>query len=317
MGARRACALLLMLGTTAAWSGTKDGPASAPGSALYQQFCSGCHDHPKDRIPARDVIAKRTPDEVMQILTNGLMRTQAAGLNMNDRVAVATFLTGKAPTGNVGNAPEGNLCASSAIAASDTGSGWNGWGHDLDNSRYQPKPGLTAADVPHLKVKWAFGYRATYIYGQPTIVGGRVYATSSSGRVYSLDAKTGCTHWTFDAPQAVRTAVSVIKISGRSGFATVFGDDSSTVYVLDADSGKLIWKKKLNQHPDARITGAPVFHQQRLYVPVSSLEELAAAAPGYECCKFRGSVAALDAHDGALIWQTYIIGQQPRPYRKT
>jgi polyvinyl alcohol dehydrogenase (cytochrome) len=302
-----------------AWALAKDGPPSASGRKLYEQFCSTCHDHPKDRIPARDVIARRTPDEVMQALTNGLMRAQAAGLNMNDRVAVATFLTGKPPLGK-STAAESNLCTQHGAATFDA-SGWNGWGRDLDNTRYQPQPGLTAAAIPHLKVKWAFGYRASYIYGQPTIVGGRLYASSSSGRVYSLDAKTGCTHWTFDAADSVRTALSVIKLQSSSGgaprLATVFGDDTANVYVLDANSGKLIWKKKLDAHPDARITGAPVFYDQRLYVPVSSLEELSGGAPSYECCKFRGSVAALDARDGKVLWQTYTIDQPAQPYRKT
>jgi polyvinyl alcohol dehydrogenase (cytochrome) len=308
--------VLLCLSTSGA---AKDGPPSAPGAALYQQFCAACHDHPKDRIPAREVISRRTPDEVMQTLTNGPMRAQAAGLNMNDRVAVATFLTGRAPTGKAA-VPEGNLCAQRTSATLDD-TGWNGWGRDLDNSRYQPAPGLTAADVPRLKVKWAFGYQASYIYGQPTIVGGRLYVTSSAGRVYSLDAATGCTHWTFDAADAVRTAVSIIEIHGDSSsgtqLAAVLGDDSATVYALDANSGKLIWKKRLDPHPDARITGAPVFYDQRLYVPVSSLEELSGAAPNYECCKFRGSVASLDVHDGMVLWQTYIIGRPPQPYRKT
>jgi len=325
--------LLLALTTSEA---ANDGPPSAPGSELFQQFCSSCHDHPKDRIPPRDVIAKRTPDEVMRALTNGLMRTQAAGLNMNDRVAVATFLTGKPPTGNMGRGPEQNLCGKSAGPVTDTGPAWNGWGRDLANTRYQPDPGLKATDVPHLKVKWAFGYQSTYIYGQPTVVGGRVYATSSNGRVYSLDAKTGCVHWTFDAAAGVRSTVSIVRIEAGVGtgaaaagagggngagagsrLAAVFGDDSAFVYSLDADTGKLIWKTRLDPHPAARITGAPVFYQQRLYVPVSSLEELFAPGPSYECCKFRGSIAALDLRDGKVIWQTYTIDQQPRPYRKT
>jgi polyvinyl alcohol dehydrogenase (cytochrome) len=316
----QAAAVALLLTSIPAWSAPKDGPPSTPGAQLYEQFCSSCHDHPKDRIPAREVIARHDPDEVMQILTSGVMRAQAGGLNMNDRVAVATFLTGKAPTGNPGATPETNLCKEEGAAAGpETGSNWNGWGGDLTNARFQPESRLTADDLPRLKVKWAFGYRATYIYGQPTIVGGRVYVTSTTGRVYSLDARTGCTHWTFDAAAAVRTAVSVVRIPGDSGkrLAAVLGDDSANVYALDADSGKLIWKSRLDQHPDARITGAPVFYAERLYVPVSSLEELSAAAPGYECCKFRGSVAALSARDGKVIWQTYTIARKAQPYRKT
>jgi polyvinyl alcohol dehydrogenase (cytochrome) len=315
---RAAAIPALLLVCVTARAGLNDGPPSAPGAQLYQGFCGACHDHPKDRIPARAVIAQRSPEEVMQALTSGVMRTEASGLNMNDRVAIATFLTGKSPE-KPAAPPEGNLCPVPGAARLDGISGWNGWGRDLDNSRFQPDAALSAADVPRLKVKWAFGYRTSYIYGQPTIVGGRVYATSSAGRVYSLAAKTGCTHWTFDAANAVRTAVSVVSLRAAAGerLAAVFGDDSATVYAIDANDGKLIWKRKLDSHPDARITGAPVFYDQRVYVPVSSLEELSAPAPGYECCKFRGSVAALDAHDGSVLWQTYVIDQKPTPYRKT
>jgi polyvinyl alcohol dehydrogenase (cytochrome) len=94
------------------------------------------------------------------------------------------------------------------------------------------------------------------------------------------------------------------------------GDDSATVYALDALSGRLVWKQRVDVHPAARITGAPVYYQKRLYVPVSSLEELSATAPTYECCTFRGSVAALDARDGRILWQTYTIDEAARPYRK-
>src|SRR5271165_745728 len=35
---------------------------------------------------------------------------------------------------------------------------WNGWGGDIDNSRYQPEPAIRASDVSRLRFKWAFGY---------------------------------------------------------------------------------------------------------------------------------------------------------------
>ena len=306
----------LLMGSGAAWSA--DEADTSPGGKLYAQHCASCHDHPKDRIPAREIIAKRTPEEVVQALTAGLMRTQAGGLTMNERDAVATFVTGRAPGPAIAAAPEKNLCQGSN-APTLAGPQWNGWGRDLDNSRFQPQPGLSAADLPRLKVKWAFGYRGSSIYGQPTVVGGRVYVSSASGRVYSLDARTGCTHWTYDAPASARPAMSVAALPGAAPakLAVFFGDDSAHVYALDAANGTLLWKKKLDEHPSARISGAPVFHAGRLYVPVSSLEELPANTPNYECCKFRGSVAALDASSGRLLWQTYTIDQPARPYRKT
>ena len=37
-------------------------------------------------------------------------------------------------------------------------------------------------------------------------------------------------------------------------------------------TGKQIWKTKVEEHPVARITGAPIAYEDRLYVPVSSTE---------------------------------------------
>jgi len=292
-----------------------DAAPAGPGAQLYQQYCAACHDHPKDRIPAREVIAKRSPEEVVQALSSGVMRPQAAGMNLNELAALATFVTGKAPSGEVTPQPEKNLCARRDAPIDLNVPQWNGWGRDYENSRFQTQPGLTAAEVPRLKLKWAFGYRGSSIYGQPSVVGGRVFATSVTGRIYSLDARTGCTYWTFDAQAPARPATVVAAVPGGKPLAFV-GDDSATVYALDATSGALVWKRRLDAHSAARISGAPVFNGGRLYVPVSSLEELSGTAPGYECCKFRGSVAALDARDGKVVWQTYTIDAPPKPYRK-
>ena len=306
----------LLLLPAIAWCA--DAAPAGPGAQLYQQYCAACHDHPKDRIPARDVIAKRSPEEVVQALSSGVMRPQAAGMNVNELAALATFVTGKAPAGEVTPPAEKNVCARRDAPLDFAAPQWNGWGRDYENSRYQPQPGLAAADVPRLKLKWAFGYRGSSIYGQPTVVGGRVFATSVTGRIYSLDARTGCTYWTYDAQAPARPATVVAEVPGLgAGKALAFvGDDSATVYAIDAVSGALVWKRRMDTHPAARISGTPVFNGGRLYVPVSSLEELSGTAPGYECCKFRGSIVALDARDGRVVWQTYTIDTPAKPYRK-
>jgi polyvinyl alcohol dehydrogenase (cytochrome) len=113
----------------------------------------------------------------------------------------------------------------------------------------------------------------------------------------------------------VRSAVSVARVNGA--LRVLFGDDSSFVYLLDADHGRLRWRRRLDPHPSARITGAPVIQGARVYVPLSSLEELSAPTPTYECCKFRGSVVALDIVSGRVLWRTYTISQPARPYRRS
>ncbi len=208
-------------------------------------------------------------------------------------------------------------CAASSPAAwpgLDGGPRWNGWGAGVTNARFQPaeQAGLAADDVPRLRLKWAFGYpRSATAQSQPTVVGGRLFVASERGEVYALDARTGCTHWSFAAESGVRSAMTVTRLAdGRH--ALFFGDFGANVYALDAATGAEIWRRGVETHPGARITGAPVLHEGRLYVPVSSLEELLAADPGYPCCTFRGSIAALDAASGEPVWQSYTIEETPR-----
>lgn len=289
--------------------------AGTDGYAVYESRCAACHETAQERTPTRAVLESRTPEEVIRALTTGTMRAQAQGLTPGDIEAVAIFVTLK-DLGLGAATPERNTCMKSDFHPATRGSQWNGWGRDLDNSHYQPRPGFTVRDLPRLELAWAYGYRGTRTYGQPTLAGNRLFVTSATGRVYALDPASGCTHWTFDAPVGVRSPVSVATRPGAGRAAAFFGDEAAQVYALDAGSGALLWKTRLDHHPSARITGAPVVHAGRLYVPVSSFEESVGRSASYACCSFRGSVAALDARTGQIIWQSHTIEQPPQPYRK-
>src|SRR5205807_3396757 len=107
----------------------------------------------------------------------------------------ATFLTAAPIAGS--ESVKTNTCPDAGSALPNL-MGWNGWGVDLANTRFQPAnmAGLSAVQVPNLKLKWAFGFSSTgVVYGQPTIAGNRLFLGSADGTVYSLDAKTGCVYW--------------------------------------------------------------------------------------------------------------------------
>ena len=94
---------------------------------------------------------------------------------------------------------------------------WNGWGPTVQNTHFQPaaQAGLTADQVPRLRLKWAFGFPdTTSAWAQPTIAGGRLFVGSQNGTVYSLDAATGCVAWTFAAQSGVRAAISIGRRTG-------------------------------------------------------------------------------------------------------
>jgi polyvinyl alcohol dehydrogenase (cytochrome) len=300
--------LCLLAGSSAVAAADPDDISG--GERNFAQHCVTCHAQPRGRMPDVAALRARAPEQLVQAMRSGAMRQQASGLSVYQMQGIAYFLTGRMPTEPAVSVAEPNRCARRAHGATAGTSpaadprvdDWNGWGRDDSNARFAPNPGFTAAEVSRLKVKWAFGYRGSYVYGQPVVVAGRVYVTSSGGRVHALDLASGCVHWSFDADTGARTAI----VAGRAGEigALFFGDDSGTVYALRADDGQLLWKRRLDPHPYARITGSPKLHDNVLYVPVSSLEEVVAADSKYPCCTFVGSLAALDARSGALRWQS-------------
>jgi polyvinyl alcohol dehydrogenase (cytochrome) len=165
--------------------------------------------------------------------------------------------------------------------------------------------------VPKLRLKWAFGFPgASATYGQPTAYRGKIFEGNENGIIYSLDALTGCVYWTFKAADTVKTAISL----DPEGKAAFFGDTGGEVYAVNALDGRLLWKKRVDQHAAARITGSPLLVDHRLYVPVSSGEEGAAVDPTYPCCTFRGSVVALDSRTGKTAWKSFTI---PTPAKRT
>jgi polyvinyl alcohol dehydrogenase (cytochrome) len=145
-----------------------------------------------------------------------------------------------------------------------------------------------------------------------------VFVGSAGGKVYSLSAATGCIHWFFDTGAPMRAAISIARVKTPSGqrYVALFGDGAANAYALDAATGKLIWKTKVENSPVARITGSPTFYDGRYYVPMASSEEGAGTTPTYECCRFRGSITALDAATGKIIWQSYTIPELPFPTTK-
>ncbi len=297
-------------------------PLGGTAPSLYRQHCASCHDEGPtqvaSRAPLRASLAALPRERIVAALsTGGVMASMAAGITAVERAALAAFLS-KVPATAAAVDPQAGRCASAARPPVEAASlpQWNGWGNDLTNARFQSAAaaGLTAQSVPKLTLKWAFGVPgATAMSGQPTVFGGRVIFGTESGTVYALDAATGCVRWQFKADAGVRTAVSVGRIAGAAAarFAAYFGDLRAMVYAVDLETGGKLWAVKVDDHPAARITGAPTLHDGRLYVPVSSVEEVPGARPDYPCCTFRGSVVALDAATGKQAWKTYTIPDPP------
>jgi polyvinyl alcohol dehydrogenase (cytochrome) len=304
--------------------------AQSEGELIFVTQCAACHmatpapaGSPNEKAPTRSQLAEFSAEAVLNSLTSGKMQLQGSVLTETQRRAVAEFATGKRITSTAGSAQAVNRCTNSApMTDPAAGPSWNGWGNGPAGTRFQDakSAGMTAADLPRLKLKWAFGYTGVAAARtQPTLAGGRLFVGSDSGEVHALDPATGCTHWSFKAAAGVRTAPSVApyRIDGKRGYAVVFGDQRATLYALDANTGETLWTVKIDDHPSAGITGAPTIHDGRVFVGVQGLgEEGRGATNNNPCCTFRGSLSAVDLNTGKLLWKTYTI-DAPKPRAKS
>src|SRR3984885_13073687 len=285
---------------------------------LFQKHCASCHNSEAGaggRIPQISALKSMTPAAFQKTLESGVMKQQASPLSPDERQRVASFL-GTAVTLERKREEIANLCP--AGAAWGEGPGWASWGGGLANTRFQSSKdaGLSAEDLPRLKLKWAFAFPDTStMRSQPAVYRGRVFAGGQDGSVYALDMLTGCVYWATTVQSQVRSGITVGAAGGNP--AVFFGDSAGFVYALDATSGKQLWKARGDEHPASTVTATPVFYKDRVYVGVASREEALSVSSSYLCCTFRGSESALDAATGKVLWKTYTIGDVAKTRPKT
>ena len=198
------------------------------------------------------------PERVLSAMETGSMITMANGRTAAERRAIAEFLTGKslrnrallrpAPRSHVHAAQRPRSMPGTGPALERLGTEHHQ--HALPGAA---AAGLTAADVPKLKLKWAFAFPGDLqSYSQATIVGGRIFVGSWGGKVYSLNAATGCIHWYFDAGAGVRSAVSVgasPDMPAAPVTSPFFGDAAANVYALDAATGRRCGRRDVDDFP--------------------------------------------------------------------
>jgi polyvinyl alcohol dehydrogenase (cytochrome) len=310
------------IGSLCASAGLLSAPVYAQeGGALFKTYCATCHEAGgNSRAPNRDVLSRMSPEQILQALEKGAMKAQAAERSRGQRHVLAEYLSGKPFASEPAIIPLSAFCGNTAgtFRASLTGPSWNGWGAGITNTRFQSgdAAGMTARDVPRLKLEWAFGLPGASSGGtQPVVAGGHIYVGGAEGDLFALDAKSGCIYWHIEVEAGIRSAITLGERSG-GGLTAYFGDQAANMYAVDAATGKILWKVKVDDHPQAAVTAASALYAGRLYVPVSSREESKAADPKYPCCTFHGSVLALDAATGKRIWKTYTIREEPIPGQK-
>lgn len=199
-----------------------------------------------------------------------------------------------------------------SVAFGAQGSEWPSAGGDRQNTRSQPSERtLGVGNVGRLAPAWVLTTGGD-VSATPAVDATSVYVPDWAGKLYAVDRATGVVRWTASIPAATgipgdkaRATPAVTADSVIVGTQGPFGG-GGRVLAFDKTTGALRWSTVAESHPAAIITQSATVFDGVVYVGVASLEEaLAGVVPGYPCCTFRGSMLALDAATGAILWKTY------------
>jgi polyvinyl alcohol dehydrogenase (cytochrome) len=256
--------------------------------------------------------------QIHYALTDGKMAAQGATLKPQERAVLIDFLVGRnvAEDGWIDkmmcapNRRNVNLRVESTVS---------GFGFDRQNHRNltAEQAGVSKADFGNLELAWALAYpHATTVRAQPAVVGNTLFIpVAEAPQMIALDVSSAkpCVKWVYRTDLPLRTGVGYgSQPGGRK--VVVFADVAAQVTMLDAASGKLLWRTRVGMWGLSNTTGTPVIYGSRVYVPLSASEINVGADPNYECCKTHGAVLALNSINGHKVWTTHMT-EDAKPVR--
>lgn len=195
---------------------------------------------------------------------------------------------------------------------------WTTAGQNVHNTRFQERDSrIKRGNLDRLEVAWVFE-AAERISATATVDRHHVYFPDWDQWVYKLRRSDGGLVWrasigqytglpgdfTRNSPTLWRDLVIVGDMGGLAGVG-------AKVLALDRATGELVWMTQVDDHIAAIVTLSPVVHDGVVFVGISSNEPFFSTFPGYPCCSFRGSVVALDAATGAILWRTFFTPEPP------
>jgi polyvinyl alcohol dehydrogenase (cytochrome) len=191
---------------------------------------------------------------------------------------------------------------------------WRIAGENLSNSWSQPaEHSISPANVKNLSPKWVFTTGGD-VSATPTVDGDAVYFPDWGGNLFAVNKNSGRLIWSHKISEYDGVEGAISRVSPAvEGDQLIIGDilsskevhNGANVMAVDRKTGDRRWITQVDSHPAAVITGSPVVFGGVVYIGTSSIEESLATNPAYPCCSFRGSIVALDAKNGAILWKTF------------
>ena len=196
-------------------------------------------------------------------------------------------------------------------AAAGPAQSWPVSGQNVANTRDQAAESLiSAANAGQLKRKWSVT-TAGDVSATPTMqngvlyfpdLGGMLWAVSSGGKVVWSQPVASYTGVAGDVSRDSPAIYGSELITG-DGFHLNKLNAGAHVFAVNRTTGAPLWSVQVDTDPASIVTGSPTVYNGVVYVGVSSYDESDTPL----CCTFRGTVVALSAATGQILWKTYTV----------
>ncbi len=294
--------------------------ANHPGKPLYDKYCSTCHDHPTETksVPFATLRGMRH-GTLHYALTQGKMKLQASPMKEAEIGTLLDFIAGRQVLderwiARLQCTPERakfNPKGAATVAHF-------GFGPGNHRALTAAQAGLSTADFKDLELAWSLAFPGvTTMRAQPAIVGNTLFlSVGENAKLFALDISgpTPCVQWTYTAEVPLRSGIAYGEMPGTGRKVITFNDVATRIHLVDAATGKLLWKTPVGLYDLSNATGTPVIHGNRVFVPLSASEINIGGDERHLCCTTHGAFFALDIKTGRKVW-TYETMEQARPIK--
>ena len=279
------------------------------GEKLTQENCVACHDDTNLKLISLDSMSIYSEEDLINILQQGKMKTQAEHLSTEEIQAIAGHIS----ENNIPAKEEANICNNDlSLADLFVGAHWPSFGFDASNSRNQTNTTISSSNIEKLELRWSFGIKNVQVRSQPVVIG-KMVLLSGANTLYAVDKEKGCVYWSFKSKTQIRNSAAFDKLTEDAIYII---DNDFIVYKLNAVDGTIIWKTKIpKEHESNTPSASPLQVDRYLLIPVSTYETVMAMDPRYECCKSSGAMVAIDTVTGNILWN-HRVEQKPKSIGK-
>jgi alcohol dehydrogenase (cytochrome c) len=176
-------------------------------------------------------------------------------------------------------------------------------GLGTQGQRFSPLSTINASNVKHLVPAWSMSFGGEKQRGQesqPLVYKGKMFVTASYSRIFAVDVKTGEKLWKYEhrLPEGIMPCCDVVN-RGAALFdnLVIFGTLDAQLVALDQDTGKVVWREKIDDYAAGYSqTAAPLIANGLLLTGVSGGE-----------FGVVGRVEARDPKTGKMVWTRPVV----------